>query len=134
MLRKIITESTISGSVNDEIKRIENVLINTLKYVGEKAIADARTNGNYIDRTGNLRNSIGYIIHVNGNMVYSELSSLNSDFANSLSARNKGISLIVVAGMNYAEHVEALGRNVITSAELMAEVLVPKLLSQLGFK
>ena len=44
-----------------------------------------------------------------------------------------GIVLIVVAGMNYAAHVSARGYNVLDSAELLAEQLVPSLMKQLGF-
>ena len=49
-------------------------------------------------------------------------------------ARKKGIVLIVTAGMNYAEYVEARGYNVLSSAELKAEPLIKSLLTQLGFK
>jgi hypothetical protein len=35
--------------------------------------------------------------------------------------------------MNYAAYVERNGYNVLTSAELLADELVPKLLKQLGF-
>lgn len=50
------------------------------------------------------------------------------------SEHSSGICLIVVAGMNYASYVEGRGYNVLTSAELLAERLVPQLLEQIGFK
>ena len=57
-----------------------------------------------------------------------------AELLSDLIGRNtQGIVLIVVAGMNYAAYVET-NRNVITSAELLAEDLVPKLLRQLGFQ
>jgi len=46
----------------------------------------------------------------------------------------KGIVLVVVAGMNYASYVSDMGYNVLDSAELLAEVLVPRMLKQLGLK
>ena len=46
----------------------------------------------------------------------------------------EGIVLIVVAGMNYASFVSATGRDVLDSAELLADKLVPQILKQLGFK
>ena len=50
-----------------------------------------------------------------------------------VSEHKTGISLIVVAGMNYAVYVEGRGKNVLTSAKLLAERLVPQMLEQLGF-
>ena len=49
------------------------------------------------------------------------------------SAKTSGITLIVVAGMSYAIYVEGRGKNVLTSAELLAERVVPDMLQQLGF-
>ena len=47
----------------------------------------------------------------------------------------KGIVLIVAAGMKYAVYVEEIHNlNVLTSSELLADELVPRLLLQLGFK
>ena len=57
------------------------------------------------------------------------------EFAKKLAAGHvKGITLIVVAGMNYADNVEALNYDVLTSAELLAEQLVPQILEKLGLK
>ena len=44
----------------------------------------------------------------------------------------KGFVLIVIAGMKYASYVEARNYNVLTSAELLAEREVPKLLKALS--
>jgi hypothetical protein len=41
---------------------------------------------------------------------------------------NKGFVLIVVAGMDYAVYVEALGRNVLSSSKLLAESMSKRLL------
>ncbi len=49
------------------------------------------------------------------------------------SEQSSGICLIVVAGMNYAVYVESRGKNVLSSAELLAERMVPQLLTSLGF-
>ena len=47
----------------------------------------------------------------------------------------KGIVLIVAAGMEYAVYVEEIHNlNVLTSAELLADDLVPRYLKKLGFK
>lgn len=110
-------------------------------YVGELCLKEARIGGNYIDRTGNLRNSIGYTVLLDGS-VNSESSfaetqggSTGKKFLDSLKKNYpKGIVLIVSAGMNYAAYVEARNYNVTTSAELLAERLVPQIMTKLGFK
>ena len=125
-------------------ERVRRVVLNTLQYVGESCITEARNNGKYIDRTGNLRSSIGYVVVNNGIIVtqgnsqkYLEgtLGETNGvKFVRDLAARNnKGMVLIVAAGMNYAVYVEARGYNVLTSAELLADSLVPQMLRAIGF-
>lgn len=132
-----------------KLRNAEEVLTNTLELVGQKAVNEARENGSYLDQTGNLRSSIGYIVVKDGVVKnisgFEEVASgkenkeekTGSDkgraFAEKIGRETKGLALIVVAGMNYATYVEA-HRNVLTSAELIAEMEVPKLLKQLGFK
>lgn len=120
---------------------LENRCVKAFTYVGEACLREARENGNYIDRTGNLRASIGYVVLVDGKTVsesgYSNTEGgakgekLISDLKKQYS---KGIVLIVSAGMNYAAYVEARNYNVITSAELLAEKLVPQILTKIGFE
>ena len=43
----------------------------------------------------------------------------------------KGVALVVVAGMNYAAYVEARGKNVLSSAEHLAERELPRMLEKL---
>jgi hypothetical protein len=42
-----------------------------------------------------------------------------------------GVSLVVTAGMNYAIHLESKGRDVLTSAELMAKQELPVMVAEL---
>lgn len=59
------------------------------------------------------------------------LERLAEEFANRYP---QGIVLIVAAGMEYAIYVEAIHNlNVLTSAELLADELVPIILQKLGF-
>jgi hypothetical protein len=51
------------------------------------------------------------------------------ELANRVGSQTKGIVLVVTAGMNYATYVEAKGRDVLASAELLAERKLPKILS-----
>ena len=142
--KQITPKADVEAYLKDQLAKREKSIIRTLNFVGITCINEARTNGDYIDQTGNLRSSIGYAIIQNGVVVNQsrfeqvkdgregkkEGAELLSDF---IGRNTQGIVLIVVAGMNYAAYVET-NRNVITSAELLAEDLVPKLLRQLGFQ
>lgn len=129
----------------DEItEQAENAIINILMYVGESCITEARDNGSYMDQTGNLRSSIGYVVVNNGKIVGMKVCEQVKDgtegkgkaesyMTRLASEHSTGICLIVVAGMNYAVYVEGRGKNVLSSAELLAERMVPQMLEQLGF-
>lgn len=132
---------------NYVIKQQENAkqaVITVLNYVGLECIKEARQNGKYIDRTGNLRSSIGYVVLENGKPLKkggfqkvlntaTEAKSKSDNLIESLSATYKtGLVLIVVAGMDYAVYVEAKGYNVLNSAETLAKKLVPQMLKELG--
>lgn len=123
----------------------EKAIIDTLSRVGEMCVIEARTNGSYIDRTGNLRSSIGYVIARNGVDVKRNvrrstsgtdratgMNEVNSFIDDLLRQYSSGIILIVVAGMNYATYVESK-RNVLASAHMLAERETPRLLKALGF-
>lgn len=129
-------------------ERIRTAAVNTMCYVGEQCVRQARDNGDYNDITGNLRSSIGYCVLQNGKVVKNSkqkayagpkgngqqgvlegeefLKKLQGDYP-------KGIVLILAAGMDYAVYVEDIhGRDVLTSAELLARDLVPALLKKIG--
>lgn len=131
----------INSSIELKMQSIANVLCN----VGEQCIIEAREHGDYTDRTGNLRSSIGYAVLLDGKVIRQEQveKTLNGDkgLSEGLSylkariakASKKGVVLIVTAGMNYAEYVETK-RNVLSSAELKAVPTAKQLLARLGFK
>lgn len=144
-----ITQKTaiheVSRYLNEKVSRLRRVVIRNLAYAGEECLKAARASNGYKDQTGNLRSSVGYIIIDHGRVV------MTSDFAPSdkgtdrATGQAKGkayaeelvprfpsdIVLVVVAGMNYAIYVSAKGGDVIDSAELLAERLVPELMSKL---
>lgn len=143
-----IPSATLSTSINKEIdERVIGVIINTLKYVGEQCVKEAREGGTYKDQTGNLRSSIGYAIVNDGRIVSDGLNNQFQQFKDGaqgvdeakkylqeVGTRFRGIALVVVAGMKYAYYVEKIhNRVVLSSAELLADQLVPQLLTQLGF-
>lgn len=118
-LTALFSIANITNSFTKAIKEVDDKTLKTLQFMGETFVNNARVKGNYNDRTGNLRSSIGYIIVSNGNIVKSnfETSGSGSDgitgknkadeFANEVALKTpKGIILIGVAGMEYSLYVE----------------------------
>lgn len=123
----------IEQYIEEQLKLKVEVLINKLSYIGEGALRIAREQGSYTDRTGNLRNSTGYVIAVDGQVTTrAGFDSKNEDgaaFAEQLARTTEGKAVLVVcAGMNYATYVSARGYDVLDSAEIEAKVLAEKLL------
>lgn len=144
---KMITPIKVIGDhIKASVEAKMKVIINKFCYVGEQCIVEARDNGDYTDQTGNLRSSIGYAVLWNGKIIQKECAdkvkigdegtSKGEKFLSDRikKAQKKGVVLIVTAGMNYAEYVEAKGYNVLSSAELKAGPLIKQLLTQIGFK
>lgn len=118
---------------------LKDEITKCLVKLGEECIAKIRDRSkeeSWIDRTGNLRSSIGYAVYDygikqiesafqivrNGNEGSSEgkkmISQLGSEYSNAY-------ALVVVAGMNYASNVEALeNKDVLASTELWAKSIV----------
>lgn len=123
----------IQQYIEEQLARKVEVLINKLSYIGEGALRIAREQGNYTDRTKNLRNSTGYVIALDGQIIArAGFRSKNEDgasFAEELARTTEGKAVLVVcAGMNYATYVSRRGYDVLDSAELEAKVLAEKLL------
>lgn len=112
---------------------ITQALKNELVQIVNEFDAEIRARGSWNDRTGNLRSSVGGAVYEDGRIFFQtafqkvlngavgsakgrslvhELSGLYSD----------AISAVIVAGMEYADIVEALeSRDVLESARLKAE-------------
>lgn len=135
-IKQLTPKSEIKNCVLPQFYKIRTQIVMRLAQIGEECVKSARNDGDYKDRTGNLRSSIGYIIIDEGNPVFlsgfgniTEGAAEGQKFANELATRhNTGTVLCVVAGMNYAVYVAAKGRNVIDSSELIAEQLMKQLL------
>lgn len=134
----------IDSYTKEQLEHLRRVLIRTMQYIGERVLNAARSTNSYKDQTGNLRSSIGYVIAIDGKIVYQsdfktvkkgrEGSSEGSKFVKRLARKfPEGVCLIVVAGMNYAYWVKKKGYDVLDSSELLADQLVPKMLKQIGF-
>lgn len=138
-------QSDIDKIFQEAEKQMFDKVLRVLRYAGEMAINEAKNNGAYQDQTANLRNSIGYVICVDGKVINENFSlsaqgtepstenglRIGRELALSIARQSRNISLIVVAGMKYAAYVESKGLNVLTSAEQRANQLVPELLRQL---
>lgn len=141
MIKQLTPSDQIYRYAMREIEKRNQGIIRALQYIGEACVAKAREDGSYQDQTGNLRNSIAYIVLQDGVPVSSggspEQGSAGAQeaekFMKQLITENSGgIVLLVVAGMKYAEVLESRNYDVLTSAELLAESMVPKLLTRLG--
>lgn len=120
--------------------------ISVLDYVGLECVKEARTMRKYTDQTGNLRSSTGYAVVYNGRIVKQSNFEKVKQTATEGAATGKklirqlassyadGLVLILVAGMDYAVHVEARGYNVLNSAEDLARRLVPEMLREAGLR
>ena len=128
----------IASSMEQQVQRMYDMHIRELLYIGEQCANTARERGSYINWTGNLRSSVGYVVTVDGHIVHSggfqqvlegqQGTGEGRSFAEALAQRYpSGIVLIVVAGMNYAAYVAHRGRDVLASAELLADRLLAEL-------
>jgi hypothetical protein len=135
-IKMVTPVKEITKYLGEELEKDQQKIAQMLSYVGERCVSESRTNGSYQDRTGNLRNSIGYVVLLNGR-IYSQNTGNRSEtqslLAEIMPQFQNGVALIVAAGMHYSGYVEARGFNVITSSRLLAQRLVPQMLTQIGF-
>lgn len=121
-LTPLWTRTDVHRFFEKAAERAESVISEMLKRAGEEFVRIAREEGNYIDRTGNLRSSIGYVVLKNGKPLFQDFrvsDGVGSDkktgketverLAAELAAEyNSGYVLIGMAGMKYAVYVEAM--------------------------
>lgn len=118
---------------------LEKATLLALKYLGEDLVKYAKDKHNYTDQTGNLTNSIGYVVVHNGKSEYYggfTQPGAGKDSALKIAMQlasgvGSACSLIIVAGMDYAAYVEAKGYNVILPAELKARTDFPATMKRL---
>lgn len=141
-----ITDETDYGAVDrymeEHIERFIRAVEHQFVYAGESAVAVARQSHTYKDRTGNLTSSIGYVVAVDGKVTHeSDFNKvLDGDqgpakgraLAQSIAEQfPEGVTLVVVAGMDYAIYVANRGFDVIDSGYLNTRALLPVLMRQL---
>lgn len=159
-IRLTTPQDAVADAIADFEQRIIDAMIYNLKYAGEMAIKHARElpspsasdfpkgkpipphQSNYMDWTANLRSSIGYVISVDGDIVFEAGFEVVKNGDDGASAGRKlarevakrfphDMVLIVVAGMQYASYVADKGYDVLDSAELIAEELADSLMQMI---
>lgn len=144
----------ITSSFNrDEVKRgfdafldeIEKLQVEVLQELGEMCVTEMRLNKGYMMQSGALLSSSGYSVYKDGVAIHTAFEAAQGAeggaaakgmkcgkaLADKVGSETKGLSLVVVAGMNYAVYVESKGKNVISSAERLAQRELPRMLSEL---
>lgn len=118
--------------------------VKRLQELGEKCVMHAKSipeNIGFKDQTGNLRSSIGYVVFCDGVAIHDNFAQVKEGntgikegqkLAKTIGSKYpEGVVLVVTAGMNYALYVESKGRDVLTSAEHLAQQELPKMLQKL---
>lgn len=136
------TQQQIEQLLQKKAENVHRAIVSVLYQLGELCVNEARNFGSYTDRTGNLRSSVGFGVFKDGQPIsYSNFEQVAKGTEGGIEGRNllekisgkyhNGYALIVVAGMNYAVYVEAKGYNVLSSAELLAENELPRMINEL---
>lgn len=132
-------EEALRKKLADEL----NAIVYRLYEIGLSAVNTIRQNHAYLDQTGNLTSSVGCAVVVDGEiMQISDFEAIKPtgeqgaqegrSYVQSLASQfPQDITLIVVAGMNYAAYVERRGIGGMTGGELFAKQAVEDLLEEL---
>lgn len=122
-LTPMFTSKQVSSFLEKKVIEYDRKTGLALQYIGEQFVNAARLDGNYTDRTGNLRSSIGYIVLRDGEIFAKNFAGRGEgvararEFAQELKDNyQKGWVLIGVAGMKYAAYVEAKNFDVISNS------------------
>lgn len=122
--------------ISDVFKRLDEwvdeknkKIFETLHYIGVEFVNNARKKGEYRDRTGNLRASIGYLIAYNGKIEEQKFTEHETKIKTEKKAKEiakdiKGWGLVGMAGMEYAAAVESKGFDVISNSVPIANELL----------
>ena len=141
------TQADIRARMNAMIENRKQAIIAQLIYIGEECLTQARSGHKYLNQTGNLCSSIGYCVLVDGEIVHEgEWKAVNGGkgdgtegkkqgvaFLHELAAKQttQGIVFLMVAGMPYAQYVEAMSLDVLDTSEQMAERKIKAMLNRL---
>lgn len=141
------TAADIRARMSQMLELRKKALIGQLFYIGEECLTQARSGHKYMNQTGNLCSSIGYCILDNGKIIsegeWKAVAGGKGDgeegkkqgvaFLHDLAAKQttKGIVFLMVAGMPYAQYVEAMSLDVLDTSEQMAQRKIKDMLNRL---
>lgn len=141
------TAADIRARMNRMLELRKKALIGQLFYIGEECLTQARSGHKYLNQTGNLCSSISYCILDNGKIIsegeWKAVAGGKGDgeegkkqgvaFLHDLAAKQttKGIVFLMVAGMPYAQYVEAMSLDVLDTSEQMAQRKIKDMLNRL---
>lgn len=131
--------SSFNDLMADIPKILHEEMLRALSYLGEQCIKRIRDRGpeeSWFDQTGNLRSSIGYAVYGEGRKLMesafdvvkegNEGPSEGKRMIDELASKySETFALVVVAGMEYADAVEARdNKDVLASTEIWARAKV----------
>lgn len=109
-------------------------ILEDLRFIAQGCYEEAMRRKGFTNDSGALSSSIGWAISLDGSIIYSgglvsvgeggSIGQSQGRRAIDELVRGSGIKLILVAGMDYAQEVEARGFDVTTSGELLAEEMI----------
>ncbi len=139
--------ASIGARMAKALEQRKKAIIAQLFYIGEECLTQARSGHLYLNQTGNLCSSIGYCIISDGKIVK------ESDWQNTVGGKGdgtkgmaegaaflrkladkqptSGIVFLMVAGMPYAQYVEAMSLDVLDTSERMARTKIKARLNRL---
>ena len=136
-LTPLYTSNDVKEVFDTFVEDVDLQLIQLFAYVGEDFVNLARNKKppiSFIDRTVNLRSSIGYSVALDGKVEIDNFEGTEEGKARArelvkevLSDESTGIVLIGVAGMQYASYVESKGKDVITGSTPKASKILKEL-------
>lgn len=139
MMTPQFNRGTIASQLKIVAQRHDAAIIRQLNRIGLQFVINARTLKGYIDQSGNLTSSIGYAVVKDGRVLQDDFqpAGIGTDQETGVAAAKKlvgevksqfpsGFVLIVVAGMDYAAAVEAMGKDVLTNSSKIAQAAFKK--------
>lgn len=141
-IKRTTSEKAVLGALLATAEAQRKLVLTDLGYIGESAVRHARQNHSYKDQTGNLTSSIGYVVYEDDKPIQMSQfervvgtdtntqqngSEVGRQFAEQVAkvAKQKH-KLVIVAGMEYAEAVQAKGYEVLQGAIILAKNLLKR--------
>ncbi len=140
-IRLTTSQNAIRQFFNSAFSIVRMEILIAFAKLGEESVArirDRSASESWIDRTGNLRSSIGYAVYDHAVKVTESAFATLGNGAEGSAAGKRMVqdiadeysnvyALVVVAAMNYADFVEAKeNKDVLASTELWARSVVDK--------